>query len=434
MIRQKLADLLRYQIGILNEKGNMTTSYPWQKFLSDLQSRVPPYLKEFWKIVTGNDPLGTYQLTVLREGAELELSGPITFGATDAVKALFKTHPDIKILHLNSAGGRIAEARRLAAFIEARGLITYTATGCASASVLPFAAGRERLIGPDAALGFHQYTFPGMDQEDFEVEYDKDKKFLAARGIAPEFIDKIFEAPSDQFWTPSHEELFAAGYVTRYPQENEVALSGAGPMDAASVEQEFLKIPLYAAVKECDPATYDQLTRAVRKAVKKGQSLDEMRSATLPLIQKVQASRLARASDTALLQFTKLLVEQMGILNKVDPLLGYGFAYGTHPPGTDLSHYFSDQINERELEVGAEIIRSFDTTRPIPSEAEVQWEMERLFTGLAGTYSDKAALITQNTHKEQDREDVALVLCAMYSRILKLPPKRAVPVLRHVFG
>jgi hypothetical protein len=99
-----------------------------------------PQIQEFAKIAIGNDPVGTYQLRVLRDATELEIAGSIVFGLTDDVSRTLDAHPTIHIVHLNSQGGRVAEARQLRDLIASRGLTTYTASGCFSGCVIAYAA------------------------------------------------------------------------------------------------------------------------------------------------------------------------------------------------------------------------------------------------------------------------------------------------------
>jgi hypothetical protein len=99
-----------------------------------------PQIQEFAKIAIGNDPVGTYQLRVLRDATELEIAGAIVFGLTDDVSRTLDAHPTIHIVHLNSQGGRVAEARQLRDLIASRGLTTYTASGCFSGCVIAYAA------------------------------------------------------------------------------------------------------------------------------------------------------------------------------------------------------------------------------------------------------------------------------------------------------
>jgi hypothetical protein len=185
-----------------------------------------PQSIEFAQLALGRDPIGSYQLRLLRNATEIEVSGAIVFGLTDEIAKTLDTQPRVRIIHLNSQGGRVGEARRLRNFIASRKLTTFTASGCFSACTLAYAAGERRLIGKNAGLGFHQYAFPGVHRNAFHRQYENDKSDWLARGIDREFIDRAYATPHDDLWQPGHRELFAARFVTGYAESNELAVSG----------------------------------------------------------------------------------------------------------------------------------------------------------------------------------------------------------------
>ncbi len=180
-----------------------------------------PQLKEYVAMAAGKDALGSYQLRVSRDGTKLAITGPMSVGLTEQVRLTLDANRSIRIIHLNSIGGRINEARRLRDLIASRRLTTHTASGCLSACTLAFIGGRTRLIARGAALGFHQYSFPGVEGSAFRAEYEKDKQDWLSRGIATAFVNKAFAAPGSQMWKPSHQELFEAGVLTDYPERDD---------------------------------------------------------------------------------------------------------------------------------------------------------------------------------------------------------------------
>ena len=92
-------------------------------------------------------------VTVAADGKRLSLAGEMGFGTTNLVRAALKRHPGIEGIELDSPGGSAAEGFALAALVRDRELDTYVQADCASACVLVFAGGRERLAAPSAASG-----------------------------------------------------------------------------------------------------------------------------------------------------------------------------------------------------------------------------------------------------------------------------------------
>jgi len=181
-------------------------------------------LAGFRACVVGDAPPATrdaapptkYALSVVDGGALIHLRGELEVGVTRAVAALLDANPQARGIILDSGGGQIYEGRGLARVIRERALATYTLRECASACATAFLAGRQRILGRAAKLGFHQYqSHTVIPAFDIDEEQDKDRKLFEAKGIAAEFLDKIFAARPDEMWWPTVEELIAAGVAHR---------------------------------------------------------------------------------------------------------------------------------------------------------------------------------------------------------------------------
>jgi hypothetical protein len=181
---------------------------------SMIATEILPQVAEYWRIAAGDFTVGEHELRILRGGKELEYAGGITFGATDEVRRLLDADPDIRVIHLNSLGGRIGEARRLRDLIRERRLITYTGLECVSACTIAFMGGAKRFVGADAALGFHRGWFPGFSEQDLAEANDEERQSLIADGVAPWFADRAYSTPSKSVWWPTLNELKRAGVIS----------------------------------------------------------------------------------------------------------------------------------------------------------------------------------------------------------------------------
>jgi hypothetical protein len=163
-------------------------------------------------VASRNATQAEYEVRVLSGGVELEVTGPIGHGLTNEVLTALDANPGVSLIHLNSKGGRVLEARKLRDLILERHLSTYTGSECFSACVIAYAAGARRLIDPTAKLGLHQYA--GQKAADLEYQYDIDRRFLLARGVSKAFVERAFKTPNTAVWIPSHRELLDAKLVT----------------------------------------------------------------------------------------------------------------------------------------------------------------------------------------------------------------------------
>jgi hypothetical protein len=171
-----------------------------------------PQVSELIGITFLRDPgMPDYAIRVMANETEVEISGGLKDGLSKEFSDLLLKLPHIRVVHLNSPGGRLGEAKRLSTIIRERGVITYTSSRCVSACTIPFAAGRERWLHRNATLGFHGPGFAGSGMPDFGVLMES---LYGAAGIDPEFIEQAVATPHDQIWTPSPEELLRANVIT----------------------------------------------------------------------------------------------------------------------------------------------------------------------------------------------------------------------------
>ena len=101
----------------------------------------------------------------LEPGGVLRLMGTITPGSAERVAAEIAARGEyVKTVALDSPGGSVDEALRIAGLIKDAGYSTSVAAGaiCASSCPLVFAAGKARIASPTSAIGVHQESSPSL--------------------------------------------------------------------------------------------------------------------------------------------------------------------------------------------------------------------------------------------------------------------------------
>lgn len=144
-------------------------------------------------------------------GGRLLLSGEMGFGTTNRVRAALARDPGIREVELDSPGGSAMEGFVLAALVRDRGLDTRVRASCASACVLVFAGGRERVAEPGARFGLHR---AGVDWRKDGAVSETDLRTAAwfrERGVGEEFIGRVLATPFHEIWEPTLREVFASG-------------------------------------------------------------------------------------------------------------------------------------------------------------------------------------------------------------------------------
>ena len=162
---------------------------------------VPELAEGFGMALLDDPSLPPYSVRLMRGGTEAEIAGGFKYGLARDAEALFATAPQLRVVHLNSAGGRLGEAVKIARLITRRKLDTYTSATCASACAVVYAAGHERYLRRGARLGFHRGIFAGNENAEAM------KRLLLAAGIAPAFVDRAVAQPAESIWYPTDAEL-----------------------------------------------------------------------------------------------------------------------------------------------------------------------------------------------------------------------------------
>src|SRR5262245_20200430 len=207
----------------------------------------------------------------MRDGTEAEIVGGLKYGLTDDFLKILGASPRVKVVHLNSIGGRLGEGEKLFEVIRGRGLTTYVSSKCMSACTLAFAGGRERYLRQGAVLGFHKGAFPGTDDDSFD---DNQRAIFARAGFEPQFISKALSTPNSDMYKPELSVLMAAHVITDVTDGSQFAISGM-KMDL-SKEDIALSLskamPVYQAMRERFPKTYDNFIDDFHQNIMRGKS------------------------------------------------------------------------------------------------------------------------------------------------------------------
>jgi hypothetical protein len=274
-----------------------------------------------------------------------------------------------------------------------------------------------------------------MKQQDFQLEYEKDKRDWVARGIKHAFVNRAFETPSNDMWQPSHRELYEAGAITGYPDSNDVAVTGLRFSDWEKFESEILKEPLFASLKKYEPQVYEQIVSELRLGLQRGRSQAELRAKIFPLAVSVYKQRLRYASDSVIRSFTGLMLEQVETLYSVDPALCYDYLFAEESHGFDATKYFSQEMIKKESSIMAEVIRSAagQRNRP-PKEAQIQEQREKVIAVLAQRYGTDVGMLADPKQGKANKAKMCQLTYDLYNAIMRLSERESGPLLRFMFA
>jgi len=392
-----------------------------------------PLMVEGFRLALGNDRTPPSQLRVVNHQTEVELAGGITFGATDALRKILDATPTIRIVQLNNVGGFITEADRLGQLISARGLSTYTPRQCVSACLLAFMGGKERYLGSKGKLGFHQASVAGVGGEVAKEAQQRYRNVLLERGIPSSFVDRALTAAPSSMWYPTVEELREAHVITSVVNERQFGTTNVREWrNRAALEAAFASVPIFAALRQAEPAAYDNLQQAYVDGIQDGVSQNEIQGKVHQVIvEKVIPKYTRIGPDEQLVGYWRSQIAEMRELRAADPRDCVAFVLGSKDPTlADLNGKLSKRAQEADLASLAALM-SAAALHPAaaPNESAVQRPLHLAATRAERT--DPGALtLVGNPKKAPDAASLCNAEVAFFDGILALPASDAGPVLR----
>jgi len=263
--------------------------------------------RPFLLIALGSDPMGRTQIQLLPGGREIEIRGALAAGTAARLRQALEAHPQVRFVHLNSPGGWVTEGERLARVIHARRLGTYTATGCYSACVLAFAAGRPRVLNPDARLGLHSTS--GVDADPLVATLGNKlyQRVLLRYGVSASLVAWSTSTPASEIWMPDPQQLLAGHLIDRISADG-FSPSGESLAAFASQASSFeARYPFLTELRRLEAMRFERLDRELKLGFRRGAPGAELNGYVAHAAVEVARERLAEADDASVLRFALAL-------------------------------------------------------------------------------------------------------------------------------
>jgi hypothetical protein len=394
-----------------------------------VQTALPELSEGMAMALFGDPSLPPYSVRLMRGDTEAEIAGGFKYGLARDAEALFATAPNLRVVHLNSAGGRLGEATKLARLIRGRGLATYSADVCASACAIVFAAGRERYLRAGARLGFHRGIFAGAENAQAM------RQLLLDAGIAPGFADRAVAQPADSVWYPTDSELLTGQVVTGLVDSYRFAASGFGTSASLPVVEKALRrTSALAALAESEPRLLEDMAELYLRRYLEGRSTGEIddelrRTRIVPLI----AHRLPDAADEILVDYARLLADQYVAVERRDPAACFRFA--TTGGDTHLVALLGRELQQRELVLTERILRGRHRRTP-PSGDAIEAANAAVAKALLATFDAATINLLAEPAKvpPAQYELFCRIASARLRAIAELPPHQAGDLMSSLFA
>jgi hypothetical protein len=167
----------------------------------------------YLRMARGIDPIGHLSATLSPDGHRLLLKGPIGSGDALRVQALADKASTLRVVELDSPGGRLKEGERIAQWVRAKQWHTRTTGACESACTLIHMAGSKRQVLPGAKLGFHRASSGSFNPVLDRLANRELARMYREAGLSEPFVQRTLATPAHSMWHPSREELIGAELI-----------------------------------------------------------------------------------------------------------------------------------------------------------------------------------------------------------------------------
>jgi hypothetical protein len=269
-----------------------------------------PQVSGFFNILRGDPEWPKTRVTLLPSGKALEFSGGIRLGSAALLEHALDAAPEVKVIYLDTPGGRLAEATAMAALIRARHLNTYVENHCASAGVMVLIAGEKRTARMGAKIGLHSGSFPGTKAAAVNVRMIG---YLRNVGADQAFIDHVVATSPHSMWYPSLEVLKKQGIINATSSGFDLGFGTAalGAVNEPHMANFLERIPICRIIAAKAPQPYAMMVAAMVAHIRGGDSLLDAYGETRRLIDTLADKYKPAASADALDLYLDLMIQTL---------------------------------------------------------------------------------------------------------------------------
>lgn len=267
-----------------------------------------PQVEDFVRYLRGDRQWPDPVFVVLPDGREAEFSGGIKLHAASQLDHFLTEHPAIKLLQIDTPGGRGKEGYAMASVVRRHEMSTYVGAECASAGIIVFLAGKERILRSDARVGFHSWSAPGVPRT---ITNEKQEELLESFGVASSFVEHAVNTEPDSVWYPTPKEILDQGLATRITDGSGFSLGSReiAKYTAARLRQELETLPAFGALAETEPERYASAVGAAIRSIDGGSDMKTSLREVSELLALAVKESYPNASDEALDAYLDLQLE-----------------------------------------------------------------------------------------------------------------------------
>ena len=192
--------------------------------------------------------------------------------------------------------------------------------------------------------------------------------------------------------------------------------------------------PAFRAIREYAPEEMDKINAYLEQAARESHSPGTVEDTTRQLIAGLIATRIARASDAAILNTIDLTMDQVEWLYDRGDDSCFKLLHPQVAGGIRAQLVFNEELMQRDFESTRMILASYDETRAVPDPAVASELLNPVFVQLFERHGPDALNgLADVTNPETDRRLVCRMTVELFDGLLALPEEDTLTVLRWMF-
>jgi hypothetical protein len=376
------------------------------------------------RLVLGSDPRGQAAVALSDDGHRLQLRGWLAPGDAARAQQAMAAAPAVRVLELDSPGGRFQEALQLAGALRGQGWTLRVRGACRDACTVVLMAGSVRQLMPDAQWGIERPAAVSGNPLFKPLVRQRLAALYTTAGVPQQLVKTGLALPHDFQWRAAWDELAAAGVVTTRPYPLDVALPPAREVPLSELADTLRSHPRWHGLDRRFPGTIAAAAERLHAARAGGADDDAAMLAALEAVEPLLAKLLFNASPELREQFARLLLQALqaprteGSVTCVGLLAGDARARRAMPAPLAAREavWMADAAAERPRE----------TPPRVPSGIEL--EVVRRWLG-----AEAPALLTGLRHPGDAGARHCDRMTALLAHVLQLPPGERRLALRMMF-
>jgi len=270
-----------------------------------------PRVGGYLLMARGVDPVGNITLTTSADHQRIRIKGPIGMGDGERFANFVKTEAAARVVELDSPGGRIYEANRIADVVRDRKWLTRATGSCASACTLVFLAGSSRGVLGEGQIGLYRASAGTYNPV---IEQFANRNLAAIyeeAGLPRTFIQRALATPPWDMWYPSIAEMVDVGLVDAPSQTLDIKLPPFNKSSVADIQEILSENSVWIAMDRRFPETIPLIAKEMYEAQRSGASQDEIMLGAYRHVQQLLPSLLKTTSTEYLDAYLALFAQEV---------------------------------------------------------------------------------------------------------------------------